>query len=453
MAKASPSESVFRLVLAVALFLLGGWFGAAQWQPFKFLAHGWQQTKGLYNTYVSPRPALLGPIRYPGEGVTEHQSEKAWPGVTLLQGTLPGGTQIRAVNMAGNELHRWEIDYFAIWPEAQHLDEVLKPKTPKNYHTQGFVVLSDGSLVVNVSDKGTVKLNACSQVVWTVDRMTHHSVTQTSSGDFWIPAHREIDAIPEHLLFGGVSREELKAEAFKKDFVGHSYENLLLLVDGQGAVVRELSVLQALYDAGMESAVLNALKWRRGDVTHVNDVEIVTPALAAKLDQVEAGDLLVSLRQMHMLAVMDQHSGALKWHYIGPWIFQHDPDIRPNGNILVFNNGLTDLAFNRVPGSSLMELDPQSGQVQILYPLTAEQAFYTDILGHQQPLANGNYLITESRAGRVFEVTGEGETVWQYTSAFDEELASLIAIAQRVEPDYFQRDALACQRAERGDKL
>ncbi|MBW3162945.1 arylsulfotransferase family protein [Ferrimonas balearica] len=447
------AELVFRLSLAIGVFLTGGWLAANDHQPFRFLTEHWQQAQGVYQTYLSSRPALLKPIRYPQQGVSAHQPQRSYPGITLLQGTLPGGTQIRAIDMDGNELHRWQLDFFAIWPEAHHLDEALRPKTSQNYHTQGFVIFADGSVVANIADKGTVKLDACSDVVWTLDRMTHHSVTLAHQGHFWIPAHRPVDAIPPHLLFMGMTHQSLKDKAAERQFVGYSYENLLLLVDPSGQVVREFSVLQALYDAGLESLVLNALRWHDGDLTHVNDIEIVTPALAEKLPEVAAGDLLISVRQMHMLAILDQHDGALKWHYVGPWTFQHDPDIRPNGNIRVFNNGHSQLAFNRVPGSSLMELDPVTDKVITLYPTVPEQAFYTDILGHQQTLPNGNVLITESRAGRVFEVTTDGITVWQYTSAFDPQFASLIAIAERLEPDFFDPGALRCTRHNAGESL
>ena len=39
-------------------------------------------------------------------------------------------------------------------------------------------------------------------------------------------------------------------------------------------------------------------------------------------------------------------------------------------------------------------------------------------MGNSQRLPNGNTLITESSFGRFFEVTREGEVVWEYVNPF-----------------------------------
>jgi hypothetical protein len=39
-------------------------------------------------------------------------------------------------------------------------------------------------------------------------------------------------------------------------------------------------------------------------------------------------------------------------------------------------------------------------------------------MGNAQRLPNGNTLITESAFGRFFEVTREGEIVWEYVNPF-----------------------------------
>ncbi len=154
--------------------------------------------------------------------------------------------------------------------------------------------------------------------------------------------------------------------------------------------------------------------------------------MANKIPGVNKGDLLVSIRQMNMLAIIDQITGAIKWHFIGPWIRQHDPDITSEGNIVVFNNGHNQLSFNRIPGSNIIELDPETGKTRIIYPLNGQQGFYSDILGAHQLLENGNRLITESRAGRVFEVNPQGDIVWDFVKPYDESYASLIAYSSPI---------------------
>ncbi len=173
--------------------------------------------------------------------VTIHDTGQAFDGLTVLQGTLPGGTQIRLIDMSGNEVHRWPISFYKIWPDPKHIEEKNRPKTDFNYHTQGLAVLPDGSVVINIGDKGAAKLDKCGEVVWTVDRETHHSITPTEDGGFWIPAHRAIKDIPEHLLFPGVTREILEDRP-PGLFHGFSYENLILSVNENGKTLKEFSI-------------------------------------------------------------------------------------------------------------------------------------------------------------------------------------------------------------------
>ena len=40
--------------------------------------------------------------------------------------------------------------------------------------------------------------------------------------------------------------------------------------------------------------------------------------------------------------------------------------------------------------------------------------FFSAVQGAAQALPNGNVLVTESTKGRVFEVTRDGEIVWEF---------------------------------------
>ena len=44
--------------------------------------------------------------------------------------------------------------------------------------------------------------------------------------------------------------------------------------------------------------------------------------------------------------------------------------------------------------------------------------FFTPRMGNAQRLPNGNTLINEASFGRLFEVTKEGEIVWEYANPF-----------------------------------
>ena len=101
----------------------------------------------------------------------------------------------------------------------------------------------------------------------------------------------------------------------------------------------------------------------------------------------------------------------MPWALVGPWRRQHDPDLLPNGNILVYDNNGRLLAGNR---TRVLEINPQTLDVEWLYQGSKSDFFHNTARGSQQRLENGNTLITDSYAGRIFEVTQGGEKVWQY---------------------------------------
>jgi len=176
----------FKIALFITLFLVGGLFAKKDWPPFESLINGYRATKTLVEEMTRTHPVVLNENVYSGDGVVMHDPQQASKGLTVLQGILPGGAQLRLINMDGKPLHTWPVDFFKIWPKPSHLLKQNIPKTPFDYHTMGNMVLPDGSVIVNFVYLGTAKLDKCGKVLWTVDRMTHHFVIPTQDGNYWI---------------------------------------------------------------------------------------------------------------------------------------------------------------------------------------------------------------------------------------------------------------------------
>jgi hypothetical protein len=138
-----------------------------------------------------------------------------------------------------------------------------------------------------------------------------------------------------------------------------------------------------------------------------------------------------------MLTILDGRTGAVKWRHRGPWVRQHDPDITEQGLIEVFNNGDENLAVDGIRGSSIISLDPATGETTTIYPRPGQTGFFTRIMGRHQRLPNGNRLITESMPGRVFEIDEAGRVVWEYIKPYDDTHAALIEEAIRYDKEYF----------------
>ncbi len=438
---ARRSAIMDKAALAIAALLLGGILSICNVPPFPVIETGLKATLALWKDVSRGRADILRKSPYDGTGVITYDPARAQPGYTLVQGILPGGQQIRMIDMDGSEVHRWTIDFFDIWPEPKHVFPVENlPKSVFNYHVQGFWPLPDGTVVANVGDLGTVLLDQCSRPIWTVDRMMHHSVTPTRDGKYWIPSHISVFDTEASLFPKGYDAQRVAEELIGKL---KNYNNSIALVNSAGEIEKEFSVLRAVFDAGLEHSLYASLNEIPFDPTHINDIEVVNAPLAAALDGVEAGDLLVSIREMNMIAILDQNDGRLKWYKTGPWVRQHDPDIMPDGTIEIFNNRSKRLG-DHVQNSQIVSYDPRTDKTTVLHPKGRDDSFFTNIMGTHQRLENNNVLISETVAGRVFETTPLGEVVWDYRLPYDDEVASLFEQSMRVPLEYFGENNWSC---------
>ena len=149
---------------------------------------------------------------------------------------------------------------------------------------------------------------------------------------------------------------------------------------------------------------------------HLNDVEPLSGSMAAEYPRFDAGDLLVSLRDLHLVFVFDPETRTVKWHASDPFIRQHDPDFLGDGRIGVFDNNPDGTHRGTVLGGSrIVVLRPPSDSTSILFPTDRSETFYTEAAGKWQRLNNGNLLLTEAQAGRVVEVGPNGAPVWEWT--------------------------------------
>lgn len=438
-------DSLERIVLfcAIALIFFSVGMGLAiqKWPPYG-LFMGVRDTLSEMMRGPWLRDPKRAPRVYEGNGVVVNEPTRSSPGLTLVQGVFEDGPAIRIYTADGTVIRDWKLDFNAIWPNPVHIFPASNaPAGTFRFHTQGVVPEPDGSIVVNFAERGTAKYATCGGVDWTVDRMTHHSVTRNPDGTFWIPSKRDPKEIAPDYYLPGVSFANLmKSDNF--------YTDSALLVGPDGSVLRELPVLERIIDWIAETQQIEKFShFQQGqlDFLHLNDIEVVTPELADRIDGVTAGDLLISLRNLNALAIVDATTGQAKWMTSGPWIRQHDPDVTPDGLITVFDNGSDQkLPGVKVPGSHVMLYDPSSDQAITLYPKTRDQSFFTSIMGTQQALPNGNFLITETKRGRVFEVTPDGEMVWSLVLASTNKTAAILESAIRLDPDQFPASTWAC---------
>lgn len=158
------------------------------------------------------------------------------------------------------------------------------------------------------------------------------------------------------------------------------------------------------------------------------------------------------LAHMNLPRSVDQISG------------QHDAHLIPKGlpgagNLLLFDDqgpaGFPRVALGVYEGSRILEINPQTQQ--IVWDYSAFRSglppwtFYSSFVSSAQRLPNGNTLIDEGMNGRIFQVTPEGQVVWEYISPYkghavfggQSVMTSLIYRAQAVDPSWLPVPLLA----------
>ncbi|MDQ8155459.1 MAG: arylsulfotransferase family protein, partial [Gemmatimonadota bacterium] len=81
-----------------------------------------------------------------------------------------------------------------------------------------------------------------------------------------------------------------------------------------------------------------------------------------------------------------------------------------------------------------------------VYPTRPGQAFYTMYRGQHQRLPNGNLLLSESMAGRVIEVTAQGDIVWELINRYDEQDIASVNDAIRYPDGYLTVTDWSCSK-------
>ena len=85
----------------------------------------------------------------------------------------------------------------------------------------------------------------------------------------------------------------------------------------------------------------------------------------------------------------------------------------------------------------MLELDPKTQQVAWSYAGSEDAPLESVTRSSQNRLANGNTLIVESEAGRIFEVTPQGDIVWEFVNPVRDpsgERVPIIFWVERLDP-------------------
>lgn len=312
-------------------------------------------------------------------GVVLHDPARALSGLNLY--TSGHGPEAVLMDMEGHPVHRWRLPFEQAFPE-------MAPTQDTSFFRRAQL-LPGGRLLALYQTGGLVLLDRRSRLV--------RRCSGNFYNDFWVGDDGRIWTLGKEVADGDRGAERLD------DFLV-----LLRLGDPEAGCreLRRISLTRTLERSPFAS-LLEAMA-PAGDVLHSNAVEELDGSLAHLSPHFARGHLLVSLREISVVAIVDPEEPSVVWAQSGPWRRQHEPSLLPNGRILLFDNQGGE-AYSRV-----LEVDPRTGVLGWTWTGDPPPSFRSPIAGTVARLANGNTLVTESVPGRAFELDPEGRVVWEF---------------------------------------
>lgn len=343
--------------------------------------------------------------------VTVRDAARIAPGYTLYASR--GACEALLIDDQGKRVHSWRGTPCGFWEDVD--------------------LLEDGSLLVvgaisdnfssHMRDRFVQRRAWDSTLLWESEFPGHHEISRLADGrllalsyvdrelekDFWI--------VDDHLLF--LSREGQILEQHSIYDLFQAAPDIKVNLKKQGGVRRDGHKVYDLFHT-------NAAEWVRAG-EH-----------AGKHPLYKDGNIVVSMRNQNFVGVIDREAKRFVWGWgKGELEGPHSARLLANGHVLVFDNG------RRRKYSRILEVNPLTNQIVWSYEAPNKRSFFTEGGGAARRLANGNTLIAETRKGRLFEITGDGEIVWDYLNPVQDEAdkslqRATIYSAERLAPEFVE---------------
>lgn len=318
-------------------------------------------------------------------GLIALDEEKACPGYVLYSPLRRGSGNTYLIDLKGTVIHKWDLPfppglYGYLLPNGNlfYMGKVRDETWDLLYHWNRF----KGGVLMEVDWDGNV--------VWEHrDPYHHHDARRTSSGG---AIYLAVERIPNDVaskVKGGIPDSD-------KDGM---WADVIVEVDAECNRVWEWYAYEHLnHETDVLPLNVNRCEWSHGNTV------------------VPVGDdrVMISFRHTSTVGIIDKKSGDFTWR-LGDDVLaqQHDPSMLSNGNVLIFDNGQfrrdTTGLFSRV-----IEVDPKTNEIVWKYQDNPRINFFSSHISGARRLTNGNTLITEGMFGRMFQVTPDGEVVWEY---------------------------------------
>jgi hypothetical protein len=406
--------AVFVMAIGFLAFVAGGVATFLKWSPVElFMQRTAMVALYLYKSNVDDvklhpfwrAEHLPGPSD--GNPIIHHDRSKAQQGLNLVVGS--NAQEALLLTMDGDTVHRWALDFRDAWDDPPQMPAFTNEEpeywADKIYWRRVHLYPNGDLLVVFESPfitpygLGLVKIDRNSNIIWKLDKNAHHDTAIGEDGMVYVLTQEITET----------------AYAGLPELAPPFIDDMVTVVRQDGSWVKDIPIIKALRDSHFAPMLSRLDRNLEGDVIHANTVQYIDRATAERYPFAKAGHLMISLREMDVIAILDPVEERIVWAMTGMWQAQHEPQMLSNGRILIYDNkgGRGPAGMTRV-----IEVNPVTNTVDWSYGGTEQAPLISPFYGSQQRLHNGNTLIIESTNGRAIEVTDDGDIVWEYRSPY-----------------------------------
>ena len=327
--------------------------------------------------------------------VVYYDRKKAYEGYTLIDPM--GSREVYLIDMEGRIVHQWKLAnipalHSVFLPNGNLLRPQQTPLGDEELKVVGLAVAGRGGEIVEVDWEGNL--------VWKwEDIYMNHTITRWSNGNTMVLRWYRVpdEMIPE--VRGGFPGTELTVQGKKVMWADGLQE-----VTPDGEIVWEWIAYEHMKPEEWPICPLCP----RSEWTHANSVL-----------ELPDGNIMMCCRHISRIFIIDKKTGDIIWRWgEGELAHPHDPTLVGEGRVLLFDNGGHRLDGTNISWSRVLEVNLKSGKIEWEYRGNPPMEFYSALCAGCQRLPNGNTLICETMHGRVFEITPEGEIVWEFINPF-----------------------------------
>jgi hypothetical protein len=335
-----------------------------------------------------------------GVGLIASDTQFASPGFTLFAPHFVENRAVYLIDLKGEVVHTWTLPY---------------PPGLSGYLTERGTLFYNGrtpeqNFLNRLPFKGGVVLEADwkGRVLWELHNPNHHHhAILLRNGNVLLHCLGQVPDQISQRVAGGIVESNMGSGQYapqQEDEAGKMYSDYIVEMTPKGETVWEWRTwdhLDPVIDGISEIQAPRSI-WSNGN----------------SLEELPDGDILASFRPTSLVVRISRKTGEIVWKLGRPTVAgQRAPTLLRNGNILIFDNGVHRLD-DPVSYSRVIEINSATNKIVWKYQDKPVWNFFTPRMGNAQRLPNGNTLVNEASFGRFFEVTTEGQVVWEYINPF-----------------------------------